>query len=99
MNIDKYIIMSNHLHGIITIENNVGAPPCGRPTTNDPWEALQNKGGQALQTDSGQAQGPAPMVERLSLGDIAGRFKSFSMRQYTLGMQNNQWKSFKLGNR
>ena len=35
VNIDEYLIMPNHLHGIIVLTNeNVGAPPCGRPLEN-----------------------------------------------------------------
>ena len=89
--IDEHTLMPNHLHGIIILNNeNVGAPPCGRPLMNpDNGQAQGPANGKY-----GQAQGPAPTVKRLSLGDVVGRFESFTMYQYILGIKNHQWKPF-----
>ena len=78
--IDEHMVMPNHLHGIIMLNNHiVGAPPCGRPSIN---------------FGNGQAQGPAPTVNRLSLGDVVGRFKSFTTNKYIHGVKNNHWIPF-----
>jgi len=42
--IGEHIVMPNHLHGIIILNNdNVGAPPCGRPLMNPENMGRQRK--------------------------------------------------------
>ena len=43
---------------------------------------------------TGRAQRPAPTTDQLSLGEIIGRFKSYSTNQYISGVKNNKWKPF-----
>ena len=89
--IGEYIVMHNHLHGIIILNNdNVGAPPCGRPLMNPKNRQAQGPANGKY----GQAQGPAPTAGRLSLGDVVGQFESFTMHQYILGVRKHQWKPF-----
>ena len=47
-----------------------------------------------MNPENRQAQGSAPTGGRLSLGDVVGRFESFTMYQYILGVLNHQWKPF-----
>jgi len=79
--IDEYIIMPNHIHGIIC---NVGADTCVCPDENiskDEMEPLQ----------SGQGQGPAPT---LSISDVIGRFKTMTLNKYIYGVRYNGWEPF-----
>lgn len=79
---DEHSVMPNYFHGIIILnDDNVGAPHRGRPLMK-------------AENGLGQAQRPAPTVKRLSLGDVIGRFESFTMHQYILGVKNHQWESF-----
>jgi putative transposase len=82
VDVDFYIVMPNHFHGIILLinENNVEASHRGRPY----------KSGQG----QGQTQGPYPTIERFSLGDVVGSFKSFTTYKYIDGVKNCNWKPF-----
>ena len=42
----------------------------------------------------GRAQRPAPTGDHLSLGEIIGRFKSYTTNQYISGMQYHNWRPF-----
>jgi hypothetical protein len=42
----------------------------------------------------GRALRPAPTSDQLSLGEIIGRFKSYTTTQYISGVKNNKWKPF-----
>lgn len=64
--IDAFVVMPNHVHGIITL-NPVGATPRGCPSAN------------VISPDIGQALGPAPTF---SLSDVVHRFKSLTTARY-----------------
>lgn len=86
--IGAYVVMPNHFHGIIALNDDVGAPPCERPFMNP----QNNQSWGPANEQMGQARGPAPTRGRLFLGDVVGRFKSLSMHQYICGVRNHQWK-------
>ena len=81
--IDEFIVMPNHIHGIITIVV-VGATPRGCPGVGQ---------------ENGQAQGPAPTggtgnTGTLSLGDMVHRFKTMTTKRYADGVKQSGWQSF-----
>jgi len=90
--IDEHSVMPNHLHGIIILKNrNAGASHCGRPIKNP-----QNDQSYSI---PGQTQGPDPTVDpttqrRLTLGDVVGRFESFTTHKYIDGVKNFNWEPF-----
>ena len=43
---------------------------------------------------NGRARRPAPTDDQIALGEIIGRFKSYTTTQYISGVKNNQWKAF-----
>jgi REP element-mobilizing transposase RayT len=105
---ETYIVMPNHFHGIIIIDHSVGAPLRGRPDTNVFtqefkihnllkreyfYRNISEKKDQMFQ-NKGRAQRPAPTGDHLSLGDIVGRFKSYTTLKYISGMEINNWKPF-----
>ncbi len=106
--LDTYIVMPNHFHGIIIIDHNVGASLCGRPeiensvqTPNDRTLFFNNFFVTNKFNDIyfgrhnwGRARRPAPTPDQLSLGEIIGRFKSYTTTQYISGVNNNKWKPF-----
>jgi putative transposase len=71
--IDEFIVMPNHIHGIFVI----GADP---GTTGVP---KRNNGQAQGPGNNGQAQGPAPTgnTGMLSLGDIVHRFKTMTTKR------------------
>ncbi len=80
-NIHEFIIMPNHVHGIIQIISNpkpVGAGPCACPVNE-------------RQQQIGQPQGVAPTM---SLFDIVHRFKTLTTKRYMDGVKNNDWPRF-----
>jgi len=78
--IDEFIVMPNHIHGIIVLP--VGAGPCACPVpyTDRHPDGDQLNWGQ-LNKD-GQPRGVAPTTTQLALTDIMHRFKSFTTSQY-----------------
>ncbi|MEI7671088.1 MAG: transposase [Deltaproteobacteria bacterium] len=80
--IDEFVIMPNHIHGIIF----VGAPPRGCPDSNgQPQESGQPRG------ESGQPRGVAPT---LSLPDVVHRFKTMTTKRYADGVKEHGWPPF-----
>ncbi len=80
-NVHKFVVMPNHVHGIIQIISNpksVGAGPRARPINE--WQQTM-----------GQPQGVAPTM---SLSDIVHRFKTLTTKRYTDGVNNNDWPRF-----
>ena len=86
--IDAFVVMPNHIHGIILLNQvpplgttprgrhvapNVGATPCGRPRGHE------------------QAQWPA---STLGLPDVVHRFKSLTTTRYQQGVVKSGWPPF-----
>ena len=93
---DEFIIMPNHVHGIIFI---VGAGPRACPDADDP---------DYQRNDAGHPQGCAPTITRaesqghpqgddpaLSLSDVVHRFKSYTTAQYRIGVELHNWQPFR----
>jgi len=79
--IHEFIVMPNHVHGIIEIESNsmtVGAGPCA--CSDDGWQKTE-----------GQPQGVAPTM---SLSDIVHRFKTLTTKRYIDGVNHNEFHQF-----
>ncbi len=76
---DDFIVMPNHIHGIIIL---VGAGPCACP---DGPCACPDTG---QPQNGGQPQGVAPT---LSLPDVVHRFKTMTTKRYTDGVKQSGW--------
>ena len=106
--LDEFVVMPNHIHGIISIHeppvgaplvgaqkadtSQVGAPLVGAPGTEQSPAAAH---GQA--SAHGQAQGrPLPGGEtvRPALGQVMGAFKSITTVGYIRGVKRQSWPSF-----
>ena len=76
--VDDFVIMPNHIHGIVDIEN-VGAPLVGARQTapTSPEE------------EDGATTRVAP-----TLGAVVGAFKSLTAVQYVKGVRENGWPPF-----
>lgn len=77
--IDAFVVMPNHTHGIVVITD-VGAGP----------RACPDQTGQSHRL--GQPQGVAPTP--LSLQDVVHRFKSLTTTKYRRCVSTNGWPSF-----
>lgn len=83
--IDEFIVMPDHVHGIIHL---VGAAPCGRPG----YENHGRRFDDAMHGKNGRPQGAAPTT--LSLSDVVHRFKSISTNRYGNGVASQGWHPF-----
>jgi len=106
--LDTYIVMPDHFHGIIAIKRPVGASLRGRPEikknipmpntqkyiSKENFKFCNHDKGNKIITLKGRAQRPTPTGDQLSLGEIIGRFKSYTTRQYISGVKNNKWIPF-----
>lgn len=86
---DEFIVMPNHIHGIIVLTEN--------PSTNPVCVGATPRG--CPQNNLGQARGPAPtkMVDNfvnLSLSDVVHRFKTTTTKRYMDGVKQNKWAPF-----
>jgi len=79
--IHEFVVMPNHIHGIIQIISNPA------PVGTGPRACPDNDG----QPIKGQPQGIAPTM---TLFDIMHRFKSFTTNQYNKGVKQNNWHPF-----
>jgi len=82
--IDQFIVMPNHIHGIIVILDTfmVGADPCVCP------QRITD-----VESPKGQSQGIAP-TNNLSLAQVIQRFKSLTTKKYMEGVKNGNWQPF-----
>ncbi|MCF6267379.1 MAG: transposase [Desulfuromusa sp.] len=88
--IDTYVVMPNHFHGIIVINDDVGAGPRACPGLEpDPRACPDSHGSQG----EGHPQGGAP-TEVLSLPDVVHRFKSLTTARYRQGVNHHNWPPF-----
>jgi len=80
--VDAFVLMPNHIHGIIIINShiNVGAGPCACPRGSD--------------VNIRQPQGVAPTNAKLTLPDVVHRFKSMTTKLYINGVKQNNWAPF-----
>jgi len=103
---DAFIVMPNHVHGIIILTGNVRATPRGCPNPQSgpgqargpaPTSGSGQARGPAPTSGSGQAQGPAPTAATaptLGLPDVVHRFKTMTTKRYADGVRANQWPPF-----
>ena len=75
---DHYIIMPDHLHGIIII---VGAAPRGRPDASKQQPAARDQTGH-------------PHRDAATLGNVIGWFKTMSTNEYIRHVKANNWPPF-----
>ena len=78
--IDRWQVMPNHLHGIIGLDDAALASGRGRTQGSAP-------------TGGGQARGPAP-TRAFSLSHVLQRFKSFTTTSYIQGVSSAGWQRF-----
>lgn len=89
VDVDAFVVMSNHIHGIIVLMDDdvvVGAGPRARPDNREspPFDG-QPRGVR------GQPQGVAPTM---SLPDVVHRFKSLTTARFRHGVIHNNWHPF-----
>lgn len=77
--LDKYVIMPNHIHGIVIL-NNVGATLV---------VAQNNKKDISYSNISKAGTRPAPTI-----GEIVGRFKSITTNVYIQNVKEHNWQGF-----
>lgn len=88
--VDAFIVMPNHIHGIIVLTGHpVGAGPRACPD-NVPKETGQPRGTRQPQ-ETGQPRGVAPT---LSLPDVVHRFKTMTTKRYADGVKTMGWQPF-----
>lgn len=91
--LDAFVIMPNHIHGIIIITNpnNVGAGLV--PARGDPGATTRVAPTGGVPT-GGASTGNVPKSVAPTLGDIVGAFKSVTTVEYIRGVQQGLWMSF-----
>jgi REP element-mobilizing transposase RayT len=80
VDVDAFVVMPNHIHGIVLLNLNVGAGPCASPG--------------ATPDTSRKAGQPQGVASTFSLPDAVHRFKSLTTARYRHGVQQFGWKPF-----
>ncbi|HEX3723949.1 MAG TPA: transposase [Nitrolancea sp.] len=103
VDIDEFILMPNHIHGIVLL---VGAATGGRPGLPATQGIEENDDEQLgiSETESitnnvrtlepGRPRGAAPTEVGLSLGDVVHRFKTMTTKRYADGVRQSGWTPF-----
>ena len=84
---DAFVVMPNHIHGVVVLVNDVGA---GSNDVGAGPRACPNKD----KPESGQPQGVAPTMSTISLPDAVHRFKTLTTKRYIDGVKLSGWPSF-----
>lgn len=100
--LDEYIVMPNHFHGIITISPVVGAPLVGAlsggaesaPNAHEQTCASPNTKAPTRGAPTGMVQPHIQATATPTIGDIVGAFKSLTTREYVKGVQQHHWPAF-----
>ncbi|MEM9162897.1 MAG: transposase [Cyanobacteria bacterium P01_F01_bin.4] len=80
--LDAFVVMPNHFHGLITLQNLVGVPLV------DTLDRLRN-----CPINRNVMVDKVP-IEGVRLGDIVGAFKSITTHVYTAGVKCHGWEPF-----
>ena len=90
ISIDKYIIMPNHIHGIINIA--VGATPCSRPIPcNRP---IKNNKNHTIKGENTVSPLRKISNQYNGLGQYISWFKRMTTNKYIYHVKTDGWKSF-----
>ena len=102
---DEFVVMPNHVHGILIIHSDVGASLVGAQevthtkTTHSPVGASlvgALPADRARSTDGGRATTRVAPTEDgpMTLGEVVGAYKSLTTQQYGKGVETNGWPPF-----
>jgi len=87
--LDEFVIMPNHIHGIVGLY--VGAGPCACPSAS--MDAINHQGrGRASARRT--AYGSPRTENRLSLPDLIRQFKTMTAKRYSEGVIQCNWPEF-----
>ena len=103
--IDMFVVMPNHLHGIVVINQpnrattrvaptkstNVGAGLVPAQNTNSTEHRATTRVAPTEIMDGGV---DTPITDRFALGDVIGAYKSLTTVEYTRGVKQMKWSPF-----
>ncbi|MCI0406633.1 MAG: transposase [candidate division Zixibacteria bacterium] len=87
--LDEFIIMPNHVHGIIVI---VGAPLVGARGSGADGD--KNRAGTRPAPTNARQQNTTAATPKPLLGEIVGAFKSITTHEYVNGITQDNWPPF-----
>jgi putative transposase len=97
--VDEFVVMPNHIHGILGLHVGAGPRSTNHPPTNrGGFDLSIPKGGacpsEIEQEDNGRTRGSAPTKNRLSLPDVIRQFKTLTTKIYADNVINSNWTEF-----
>lgn len=84
--LDEFIVMPNHFHGIIELVS-------GQPIPAEPQEIGQPQG-IAPTVEQSSIEKPTTTKINPAIGDVIGAFKSLSTNEYIAGVKQKSWPPF-----
>ncbi|MCP4548047.1 MAG: transposase [bacterium] len=84
--LDEYVVMPNHFHGILFLTDGPD------PVTDGRWTNARGAGAGVREEDS-HSQGKAGEAP-ISLGEVVKGFKNWTIHQYIAGVKNAGWQRF-----
>jgi len=97
--IDAFVIMPNHIHGILVVTADpapVGAGPCACPDRDAGPCACPDRDAGPCACPDGDADASARPIDKgaLALGDVVRRFKTYTTHRYAAGVERGNWPPF-----
>jgi REP element-mobilizing transposase RayT len=92
--LDKFVIMPNHIHGIIIVGATLVVAQNTSITQNQTIVVTQNAPNQNTPNQNWAGTRPDPTSSKQILGNIIGTFKSITTHKYIDNVKNQNWQSF-----
>ena len=96
---DMFVVMPNHLHGIVVIKNR--ATTRVAPTNQNPDRGVENAPTvpnrattRVAPTEIMDGGVDSPVTDQFALGDVIGAYKSLTTVEYTRGVKQMKWSPF-----
>ena len=96
---DMFVVMPNHLHGIVVIKN--WATTRVAPTNQNPDRGVENAPTvpnrattRVAPTEIMDGGVDSPVTDQFALGDVIGAYKSLTTVEYTRGVKQMKWSPF-----
>ena len=103
LSLDAFVVMPNHIHGVIVMDSPVGAPLVGaRPRSKSAAPGDRPRAGNAAPGDRPRSGNAAPgdhprattRVAPTGLSDVIGAYKSLTTAEYARRVTADGWPSF-----
>lgn len=92
--IDEFVVMPNHLHGIIILTGHNDETRTNNAVVGAPLMGARLPDVAQFRAGIGERGGTDDAMPGTTLGDVTGAYKSITTNHYIIGVKQNGWPSF-----